>query len=223
MKKIKTLLVQFESALKLNQVPAFRGAIIEKVGRDNILFHHHKSEKELLYSYPLIQYKSVNNKSAIFCLGDGVDEIHKLFNASTWEINLKGEKISLKIDRLDLNNQLVNIWTDQFKYNLRNWLGLNAENYKRYTAAEAVKDKVAILEKILTANILAFAKGIQWTIDKPIELSITDLISQKMIKYKGVPLMAFDVAFQCNVSMPNFIGLGKSASHGFGILKKTIK
>lgn len=223
MKKIKTLLVQFETDLKLSQVPAFRGAIIEKVGRDNILFHQHKTDRELLYAYPLIQYKTIGNKSAILCLGDGVDEIHKLFNSSGWDINLKGETIILKIDRLDLNNQLVNIWTEQLKYSIRNWVGLNSDNFKRYKEAETAKARIDILEKILVANILAFAKGIQWTIEKPIELSINELIGQKQIKYKGIPMVAFDIAFQCNVSLPNFIGLGKSASHGFGILKKISK
>ena len=34
-----------------------------------------------------------------------------------------------------------------------------------------------------------------------------------------VPLLAFDVRFRCNVYLPNYLGLGKSASHGFGIVR----
>lgn len=101
MKKLKTLFVQFDNELLAHQIPAFRGAIIEKVGRENLLFHQHKNDTEVLYQYPLIQYKSIGHKPSIFCLGDGADEMHKLFQFKKWDINLSGRPYELKIHRLD--------------------------------------------------------------------------------------------------------------------------
>lgn len=214
--KLKTLFVSFESDLGKHQVPAFRGAMVEKVGRENILFHQHNENQSLRYAYPLIQYKSIQKKPAIMCIGDGVDEIHKFFNQKNWDINLQGEKLSLTIDRLDLNHFNMNVWNKLFEFKINNWLALNEANFKTYKNLSGLTDKISFLENILKANILAFAKGINWTIDKNIELKITDIKPEKTIRYKGNPLVAFDLNFKTNVFLPNHLGLGKSVSHGFG-------
>lgn len=219
MKKIKTLFIKFENEIPAKLVSSFRGAIIEKVGRDNILFHQHKSEKELLYQYPLIQYKTIDKKAAIVCLGDGVDEIHKLFQFNKWDIRIQTETILLKIDKLDLNTITLNVWEKMFTYKIQNWLALNKENYENYLKIESLTAKCVELERILIGNILAFAKGVDWKVESPVKVNITEIKSQKAIPYKGVPLAAFDIEFKSNVYLPNNIGLGKSVSHGFGILK----
>ncbi len=220
MKKIKTLFVQFDDSLASWQVPAFRGAVIEKVGRENLLFHQHNSDNGLIYQYPVIQYKSIQQKPSLLCIGEGVDEIHKFFGLRNWDVTINGEKHQLKIHRLDLNNFTINIWEKQFHYSIRNWLALNAENYQRYQSTGSLTERVALLERLLKGNILSFAKGIEWRIEREIKLQIQELKGEKVIRYKGIPLIAFDVYFTCNIFLPNYLGLGKSASHGFGIIRQ---
>lgn len=99
-------------------------------------------------------------------------------------------------------------------------LALNGENYKKYQAIDGLAGRIEFLEKLLVGNILSFAKGIDWRIEKPVKVEIQELKGQKMIRYKGVPLIAFDVNFKTNVFLPNFLGLGKSASHGYGVIHK---
>jgi len=219
MKKIRTLLVQFENELPAHKITAFRGAVVEKVGREHILYHQHKSDTEVLYTYPLIQYKIIHNKPCIICLGEGVDEIHKLFNHASWDINLLGDRMVLVIDRLDLNNQVLNIWDKKISYTIRNWMGLNADNYKKYLDLTEQSEMIDFLENILKANILSFAKGLKWEVEKPILLTITGIVSQQARKFKGISLITFDLDFQCNVSLPNYIGLGKSVSQGYGMVR----
>ena len=220
MKKIKTLFVQFDDNLAAWQIPAFRGAIIEKVGRENFLFHQHNADNGLIYQYPVIQYKSIQQKPSLLCLGEGVDEIHKFFGLRNWDVVIQGEKHILKIHRLDLNNITVNVWEKRFNYSIQNWLALNAENYRRYQVLDNYPEKIQMLERTLTGNILSFAKGIEWRIDKPVQVQIQELKGEKVIRYKGIPLFAFDLNFNCNISLPNYLGLGKSASHGFGIIRQ---
>lgn len=62
MKKIRTLLVKFDNELEPWEVSAFRGAIVEKVGREHLLFHQHVQDNQYLYRYPLIQYKSISDE-----------------------------------------------------------------------------------------------------------------------------------------------------------------
>jgi hypothetical protein len=56
MDKIKTLTIIFNNEISQQQIPLFRGAIIDTMDNANILFHNH-DEDNLRYSYPLIQYK----------------------------------------------------------------------------------------------------------------------------------------------------------------------
>ena len=223
MKKLKTLFVQFENTFDKWQVASFRGAVIEKVGRESLLFHNHKTDTELSYLYPLIQYKSIYKKPSLFCLGDGVDEIHKLFHQKNWEINLHGEIYQLKIDRLDLNHVTLNVWDKLFNYTITNWLALNAENYSRFKQLNSAEEKTALLQKMMIGNIISLAKGVEWDVDKTIELTINEIEEERKLHYKGVTLAGFNLKFTSNVYLPNFIGLGKSVSHGFGVVKMNKK
>mgnify|MGYP003816092885 CR=1 FL=1 len=218
-RKIRTTLIVFENTLPASKLNAFRGAMVEKVGRQHTTFHNH-TEEGFLYAYPLIQYKRVGGKLSLFCIGDGVDEIHHFFSMKNWSVNVQGELLHLKVDKLDLKSFTLNVWDKKFHYQITNWLALNAENYKKYKKLESEDDKIAMLEKMLTGNILSFAKGIEWQIEKTIEVKILEIRAAKLIRYKGVPLMAFDVHFSSNVFLPNYLGLGKSASHGYGVVRE---
>lgn len=219
MKKIRILEIVFAPEIQGRQVSAFRGAIANKVGHDSILFHNHIGDG-FRYSYPYIQYKRLRKKAAIICIEQGVDEIYKLFNQPDWKIILNGEKVELKIDKLNVNALNLNVWDKYFSYRIFNWLALNPENHKKYRSTESLTDRVLILENILISNILSFAKGVDWILeeDKKIEVKITDIIGEKVTKFKNTPRVAFDVEFKTNVFIPQHIGLGKAASHGFGVV-----
>ena len=51
---------------------------METAGRENTLFHNHLG-KDYRFSYPLIQYKRIRKKPHLFCIEDGVDEVHHFF------------------------------------------------------------------------------------------------------------------------------------------------
>lgn len=218
--KIRTLLVTFSHDTSKIPITAFRGAIIEKVGREHQLFNNHISDNKYLYKYPLIQYKKLRGQPAIFCLDIGVDEIHKLFEQKSWSIDLKGEKVELKVDRLDMKSTTLNVWEKSFGYNLWNWQALNEENWAEYQKLDRMVDKIFKLEKILTANILSFAKGVNWHIDKPISVVIKNVKLERNAKMKDINVKTFEVDFQTNVFLPDYMGLGKGVSKGFGTVRK---
>ncbi len=205
-KKLKTLLVVFDNEIKPHEIPAFRGAIIKKVGLDNFLFHNHREDGSVMYQYPVIQYKQIYGKPAIYCLDEGVDEIHKVFGQRDWSIEISDRKLDLKIDKLDLKQINMQVWNKKFKYRMRHWIALNSENYLKYRALEKVEDKLLMLEQILKGNILSMAKGIEWNIDKQIELKIEKVEKELTVKLKGVKVSAFDLVFETNVFLPDNIG-----------------
>jgi len=219
MKKIRLLTVTFDTQIKSWEIPAFRGAIISKVGTGGVLFHNHLSDTQLNYRYPLIQYKTIAGKPTIQCLEYGVDEIHKFFENSDWSLRISDRTLDMKIDQLNLNTFTMQVWDKKFRYSIQNWIALNTENFAEYQKLEGIADRMKFLEGKLTANIISFAKGIDWTIDKPIELSITELYDTKPVKLKGQTVLGFNLNFSTNVFLPNYIGLGKSVSLGYGVIK----
>ncbi|GIW67993.1 MAG: hypothetical protein KatS3mg096_861 [Candidatus Parcubacteria bacterium] len=209
--------VVFDNVISRSELSAFRGAIINKAGKENTLFHNH-TNNGYLYKYPLIQYKLYRNiYPSILCIEKGVDEIYHLFKHKHWDINLKGKNIDLKVKQLILSDAYFKQCSTFKKYNISNWLALNKENYQKYNSF-ALKDKIALLENILKANILAMAKGINWHISDKIELIINNINRQKVARYKGVKLLAFNLSFQTNVILPQYLSLGKGASMGFGVI-----
>lgn len=217
--RLKTLLAIFDAPIAPYLVSSFRGAIISKVGFENKIFHNHDGQN-YIYKYPMIQYKVIHERASLYCIGEGVDEIHHFFGLRNWDIMLHDKKVQMKIHKLNLNTFNLNVWDRSFNYFIHNWLALNENNYRIYQSLKGLVDKISFLEKMLTGNILSFAKGIGWHIEKPVEVRIQELKGEKMIRYKGVPLMAFDVNFSSNVFLPNYLGLGKSASHGYGVVRE---
>ncbi len=219
MKKIRVLKICFEQEIPSREIPRLRGAIIEKTGRDKILFHNHIGESGLRYSYPLIQYKVIERKGCLICLDEGTDEIHSFLGQRNWDIQLGEQKMTLTIDSLAANNFTLNVWDKKFTYSIYKWLALNEENYKKYEEVTTLAEKTLFLEKILTGNILSFAKGVGYNVEKNFEVHIKQIQRDYFAKYKGTGLQAFDLIFRTNFFLPDYIGLGKGVSTGFGVIK----
>lgn len=217
-KVVRLMKIQFGGEVTTKDIPAFRGAIIEKVGRSNVLFHHHLEENRVLYKYPLIQYKSIYKSPVIVCLNDGVDDIHHLFQFNEESINLKGSKFNLEISKVDIRKIKLQTWSSKIGYRITNWLPLNQVNYRKFLGFKDEDERRRFLEKILTGNILSFAKGIDWTIEDQLKVDITGLKGPYALIFKGEKWLAFSAKFSTNVSLPQFIGLGKGVSHGFGVV-----
>jgi len=218
LKKIRILNITFDTEIKSYEIPAFRGAIFKKAGLENILFHNHLSDNKFLFKYPLIQYKQFNNRPSIVCIEQGVDEIHKYFENKVWDIEYSGKIHQMKIYKLLMNQFTMQVWDKKFEYNIFNWIALNQENIKCYNNLISLTSKISLLENILKANILSFAKGIEWTVEKPIEINIKSINGTRKAKIKGIYMLGFNITFSTNVFIPNNIGLGKSVSLGYGIV-----
>lgn len=218
MKRVRILNVRFDTEIRAWEIPAFRGAIAGKTGEDNLLFHNHLPNGGLFYGYPLIQYKQIHRKPAIMCIDHGVEEIHKYFQNESWDLRISGRRLDMRIDHLQMNQFTMQVWEEMFRYKLRNWIALNAENYKKYSELARAADKIALLERVLKGNILSFAKGIGWHVEREVLVELEDIPEPKSVTHKKNKLMAYDLHFRTNVFLPDYIGLGKGVSMGFGMV-----
>ena len=220
MYKLPTIVIQFENEIDTTAIPFFRGAIIASLDEKNILFHNHDDDK-LRYAYPLIQYKRIHRKAAVMGIGKGIEVVSQILSASSFNYQIGTESVKMKIEDVNAyDNEIALTEGANCQYRLRNWLPLNSGNYAKYQNSESLIERIAILERVLVGNILSFLKGIDLHLEEQLELHITDITGQRAITYKKVKLMGFDVEFKANITLPQYIGIGKSASVGCGLLTK---
>ncbi len=179
------------------------------------LLHNHQNDG-YDYRYPLVQYKLLEGAPVILGIEDGGDILMKI---------LPG------IESLQLANNLYNVLETKITTRkhviqqldtLKNykfatpWLGLNQENYEKYIQATDWKNRKGLLNSILLGNILSMCKGLGIKIEERINLQTH--LDNANVHYKGVLHKAFMGNFRVNFELPEFFGLGKGVSQGFGVV-----
>lgn len=217
--KIKLLVVRFDFEMKRREIPAFRAAMVEKVGRENLLFHNHLGNG-FRYGYPMIQYKVFRGNPTIICINEGSEEILKFFQQTNWDIVLNGKEIRTGIKHLSFDYFYCAFSAEPINYQIRNWFALNEGNFEKYIGLAGDQARNELLERILIGNIISFAKGIHWDLDQQVKLAINRLPERRLFNFKDHQMVGFDLGFRSNILLPDAIGLGKSVSRGFGVIRK---
>lgn len=214
--KIRTFLIKFTAEIRQSEIPLFRGAINAILEENHsILFHNH-TDDGFRYSYPLIQYKRIGGKAAIMCVGEGTEVIGEFFSRQELSLQIGKRSIVCEVDEIVAKYHNITITEELIPYRIRKWVPFNSENYETYMKAKGIVEKYQILEKIMTGNILSMAKGLEMTIETPLCVKLEEIIDTYNITFKGIKMMSFDLDFMANITMPDFLGLGKGVSHGFG-------
>lgn len=154
------------------------------------------------------------------CIGDGTNAIGDFF--SNFKSNVKiGEKsVELTIDNVKAAQTTIRTWDTMFTYKVTKWLPLNSRNFEKYKTLDGLIKKTEMLEKIFIGNILSFAKGVGIHINSKILCNIIWFEELHSLEYKGTHMTAFNVILKSNISIPDFISLGKGASLGFGSITR---
>lgn len=216
---IEVLSVMLDVRLKDIELPFLRGALISKVSNSGTLFHGHLPDG-LRYSYPLIQYKKLGEYATVVALQEAVPQLAELLLENTVPIKLRlGRRmVSASVSDVFRQNIDMSVSTAMRTFEISRWLPLNQENYDAYRTMDSLADKLAFLENLLLGNILSFAKGVGVFFEEQVRVSIVYILSSGTFKYKGVEMLGFDIQFRTNVRLPEFIGLGKGVSLGFGTI-----
>lgn len=221
--QLRYMSIIFEEALPPYETAAFRGAIAQLMHAQPI-FHNHDNEgltpQAFYYRYPLVQYKSDGHRPMILFLGNAVDQVYHLFEQLGQGIKIQNKDYSLAIKALKAKEYSIQTTSQQYKYKLHHWMALNDVNYQKFQELESMVEQLQFLEAILTGHILAFATGIGWQVDELIKVQITSFPIEKFMSFKGMKMQTFSLQFKTNVFLPEFIGLGRSVSRGFGILRR---
>lgn len=209
--KICYVTFDFDSDFKINP-SKFRGFMAHLFSNVSE-FHHHSSES---YHYPLIQYKRINRKLALIGIGQYADMVAQNM-PDIDHITTENQKIPLY--NIHIKNLVFNRENKLSTYTFTSpWIALNEKNYEKYKNLRKVEKK-KLLERILVGNILSMYKGLGIFISDEIAVSILNQFSKPITAHEN-KFVGFRLNFACNTSLPEYLGLGKSVSKGFGVISR---
>ena len=214
---VRVLTIRFTNDLRHHELPLFRGAVISALDNKPLLFHNHDGQA-LRYAYPLIQYKVLGGKAAIVAMGDGIDQLAQFFTSGNFDLKVGDRAMSLEVDRVQPLQYQLQVWDQMWPYRVLRWLPLNSQYYRRYQSMESLPERMEMLQDIMRGNILAMGKGLGVYFDRQVVVRLTGLDQPRLVRVKRTQVMSFNAQMRCNVNIPQYLGLGKHTSLGYGVV-----
>jgi len=156
------------------------------------------------------------------CLAEATEDIHYLLKQKKFDFRIGKETLDYEIDDVRLKYERIQTWDATFKYNIHNWMALNQDNHREYQNLGSLIERMQFLEQLLEKHIRIFMEAMGADEAIPLKVHLQEIKGEKHIEYKNVFHLTFSLNFTCNLSLPNYVGLGKGVSVGFGIVKNIV-
>ncbi len=209
--------------LRANNIPNFRGAVVEMIGRDHELFHNHNNSQaasaRFKYAYPLIQYRIEDGKASIYFFQEATKQVQLLMPHIGKEIKINGKKYAFNVS--DLSGRTTELYrTEEMQaYELQNWLALNQKNHAEFVKLTRLTNRIQFLEGRIASHVIGMAKKLNWQIQGRFDIHINDWIMPEKRFYKSMPMQLFNLRFSTNLNLGSELAIGKGVSRGYGQIK----
>jgi len=185
-----------------------------------VLLHHHHADK-FIYRYPVVQYKIINGTPTVIGINEGSDLLKEIYHLSP-SIRLGDDEYRVIREGVDVRRVPFGLDTTFRTYEfVTPWIALNQENYHAFYQTRNAEERRDLLRRTLTGNILSMAKSLGYQVPGQIRAEVE--VRPFKQRLKEVNVMAFTGKCYCNFQVPDYLGIGKSVSRGFGALKQCIK
>lgn len=186
------------------------------------LFHNHYPDGRSIYRSKgaPFQFKVINNEVYILALNDGLEFAHSFQwpDAITMPAGNSGFAIELELSSKITKQASFQQSNLKCYRNISPYIALNQDKHKFYLSVSE-EDKRQAIEKGLVNHILAAAKWCGITVTHRIQTNLIQMKTGIPIKIKdNLKFPPFDVMFECNTEIPDYIGIGKFVSRGYGTL-----
>lgn len=209
-------------------VPKWRAAVSESAktipGLKHDLFHNHEEEgTKTLYRPALIQYRCAGGCAVLWGMNEGADALLRWHTEAPAALSVDGRNVQLDTVESKRSRTALEMSADWRYYHLSDYLALNADNFKKWTAEPGLLRRFELLEKALAAHLLAFCKAAGWWLPERLNVEVVEVHQHKKTHYHHIPLVAFGLTYRCNLQLPDGIALGKACSHGFGVQRQSAR
>lgn len=160
----------------------------------------------------------IHKVPTVIGINEGADVLIEICNQYD-EINLNNNIYEIVERGISYKNEEFGLSDKSHAYSFETpWFALNQENFTdRYKKTGTVEQK-ELLRKTLVGNILSMSKSLGYTVPGQIKCEIN--LNPGSSKMKGVEIATFKGKFMVNFLIPDYFGLGKSVSRGFGTVKR---
>lgn len=217
MQEIHQTIIRFpEIRLATRDAHKLRGYFGRLFQEHSPLLHNHIGSGELLYRYPLVQYKVLDNIPTLIGLNEGANLLVRLF-LQIKSLDLDGRTYPILQKNIESKILPIGLSDDLHSYRFETlWMALNQRNFEAFTREEK-EQKLQHLKAVLVGNILSFFKAMDYrALDTVMaKLKVT---ANKETRFKENIMMAFEGEFITNSLLPDKIGLGKQTARGFGTI-----
>jgi len=210
---LKTFTLTLASTRPIQGTSAeLRGFFATKFNEYSLL-HQHNADK-FIYSYPLVQYRMINGVPMVVGINEGAEVLKDVYDKYD-EIRLGDESYEIVERGICVKNQEFGLSDKIHSYEFATpWLALNQENYMKYYGLKDGGERLEFLRKTLTGNLLSMSKSLEYMVPDKIRCDVQVNITKRRLK--DVNVMTFIGRFQTNFIIPDYLGVGKSVSRGFG-------
>lgn len=205
-----------KSLIDRRDIPKLRGFIADKYPQ-YVELHNHIENRGYKYGYPVIQYKVIDKTPALIAINEACSLLMKVsfelknINIGSKEIDINEKEYVIKKEKLGISEDLID-----YDF-ISPWMALNQDNYKKYLSFDKA-EKENLLKRILIGNVLSMSKSLSYSVEEEIKTQL-DLEPCK-VNFKNQTMIAFKGKFKINFHIPDYLGLGKSVSRGFGTVRK---
>ncbi len=214
---LKTFTLTLASTRPIHAPASLLRAFFATQFNEYSLLHQHSADR-LIYRYPLVQYKMINGAPMVIGINDGA-EVLKLVYDKYDEIKLGEEVYEIVEKGISVKNQEFGISDKIHSYEFATpWLALNQENYLKYYSMRDREERQEFLRKTLIGNLLSMSKSLDYQVPDKIKCDID--VNIRKSRLKDVNVMTFIGEFCANFIIPDYLGVGKSVSRGFGTVKQ---
>lgn len=179
--------------------------------------HQHNADK-FIYRYPVVQYKMIGIVPTVIGINEGAEVLKRIFDEYN-EIRL-GETVYQIVERgISIKDEEFGISDKIHSYEfVTPWLALNQENYRKFYSLKGKVERDEFIWKILTGNILSMSKSLNYDVPGPIKCDAN--VHFQKDRLKDVSVITFTGKFHANFLIPDYLGIGKSVSRGFGAVRQ---
>jgi len=206
-----------EIKLRTRDAHKLRGYFGNLFREKSELLHNHMGDGNFRYEYPKVQYKVIEKTPTLVGIAEGARLLTELF-LKIRQLNIDGTIYPVFQKNIEARQTEPGPSNDLRTYRFETlWMGLNQKNYSAYNTVNPV-EKIKLLERVLTGNCLSFFKALDIFVNTKLEARGS--FTEKSTRFKNNRMIAFEGMFEINADLPDYIGLGKQVSRGFGTIRK---
>ena len=187
-----TLQHTFQLKIKPQQIYDFRGAIIDLAGPENDLFHNREFKNGVwgnpIERYPKIQYRVEDGCATLWAMEEGVKALKKMMkkdaipNFEMYGVDTPLQSIKEKENK-GFEPAVIKEW---HLYTLKHFIPFRPEKFEEYKKLTTYVEKIALIEKIITDEILLFSYAINWNLTKKqwVKVELCDILQKTTARLK---------------------------------------